>query len=283
MALCYAFNWAAVVVAHPLANEVIKMTLAKIKAGIIYRGPSVLDDSPIVCIATINSNNIKTGAMLQTWILADDPERDPLTINRLGLDYGICGECPLKGTPNHTKPKGTADNRPCYVTLYHAPLNIWKTLQRGRYPTINPETLADYGAGQTIRLGAYGDPAAVPHSIWDAVLTNAKGWTGYTHQFGLIGKKAREVIAAACMVSADSLADAKRHWAEGRRTFRVITGADQVAEGEIICPATKEGGQRTTCEKCKLCQGSGTKAANIAAVSHGNGRAHANRILAVAI
>ena len=271
------------VVAHPLANEVIKMTLSKIKAGIIYRGPSVLDGSPIVCIATINSNNIKTGAMLQTWILADDPNRDPLTINRLGLDFGICGKCPLKGTPNHSKPKGTADNRPCYVTLYHAPLNIWKTLQRGRYPTIKAETLAEYGAGQTIRLGAYGDPAAVPHSIWAALLTDATGWTGYTHQFGLIGKKAREVIAAACMVSADSLADAKRHWAEGRRTFRVITGADQVAEGEIICPATKEGGQRTTCEKCKLCQGSGTKAANIAAVSHGNGRAHANRILAVAI
>ena len=252
-------------------------------AGILYRGPSVLDGSPIVCIATVKSNNAKTGGMLQTWILADDPERDPLAINRLGLDYGICGACPLKGEPAPDKEKGTANNRPCYVTLYHAPLNIWKTLQRGRYPTIEPETLADYGAGQTIRLGAYGDPAAVPHSIWSALLTNAKGWTGYSHQFALINKKARDVIAAACMISADSLADARKHWAAGRRTFRVITGADKVAPGEIICPATKEGGQRTTCEKCKLCQGSGTKGANIAAVVHGNGAKHAERILAVAI
>ena len=251
--------------------------------GILYRGPSVLDGSPIVCIATVQSNNVKTGGRMQTWILADDPKRDPLTINRLGLDFGICGGCPLKGEPAPEKEKGTAKNRACYVTLYHAPLNIWKTLQRGRYPTIEPGTLADYGAGQVIRLGAYGDPAAVPGDIWAALLTNAKGWTGYSHQWDIINKKARDVISAACMISADSLAEARKHWASGRRTFRVITGADKVAPGEIICPATKEGGQKTTCEKCRLCQGSGSRAKNIAAVVHGNGSKHAERILAVAI
>ena len=252
-------------------------------SGIIYRGPSVLDGSPIVCIATRNSSNSKTGGMVQTWILADDPARDPLTINRLGLDFGICGACPLKGTPAPDKEKGTAEGRACYVTLYQAPLNIWRTLNRGRYPAIDPAALADYGAGQNIRLGAYGDPAAVPGEIWRALLSQAAGWTGYSHQWGLINKKARAVISSACMISADSLAEARKHWARGRRTFRVISRPEEMAPGEIICPATKEGGQKTTCERCKLCQGSQVKAKNIAAVAHGNGRKHAERILAVAI
>jgi hypothetical protein len=50
---------------------------------VIYRGPSILDGSPIVVIATglgSGSSNRKTGALVQTWILRDDVspiESDP--------------------------------------------------------------------------------------------------------------------------------------------------------------------------------------------------------------
>jgi hypothetical protein len=39
------------------------------KSGIIYNGPSLLDGKPIVVIATYSKRNIKTGAVVQTYIL----------------------------------------------------------------------------------------------------------------------------------------------------------------------------------------------------------------------
>ena len=39
------------------------------KGYILYEGPSALDGAPIVVIATMETSNAKTGAMVQTWIL----------------------------------------------------------------------------------------------------------------------------------------------------------------------------------------------------------------------
>lgn len=51
-------------------------------SGIIYRGPSMIDGTPIVVIALWSTANAKTGGMLQTYILADNgqspPRRNPL-------------------------------------------------------------------------------------------------------------------------------------------------------------------------------------------------------------
>ena len=38
--------------------------------AIIYKGPSLIDHSPIVVIATYSDRNTKTGGMVQTYILA---------------------------------------------------------------------------------------------------------------------------------------------------------------------------------------------------------------------
>ena len=69
--------------------------------GIIYRGPSLLDGSPIVAIATYSARNRKTGAMVQTYIIRDD--MDPVTASRTGADAAICGACPLRGKANPAK------------------------------------------------------------------------------------------------------------------------------------------------------------------------------------
>ncbi len=65
----------------------------------LYRGPSALDGSPIVAIATgikRPSANAKTGAMVQVWILPDNGE-NPLESVRSGEDASVCGDCPLRG------------------------------------------------------------------------------------------------------------------------------------------------------------------------------------------
>ena len=261
-----------------------------INSAVLWRGASELDGAPIVLIGVINSNNRKTGAMLQTYILRDDV--DPVTANRTGADYSICGNCPLRGVVNPEKKTGTAERRGCYVVLGQGPAGVYKKFNRSGYPVLPlsmdlPEhlkesgyydLLREYGRNQNIRCGTYGDPAAVPVWVWDALLSKASGWTGYTHQMD--GASTPEKLAGFCMVSADSETEAREHWKRGRRTFRVVPNTAAVVPGkEIICPATKEGGERTTCERCGLCSGASVTAKNIAAVVHGGGALNAVRAL----
>src|SRR3954466_15325394 len=62
---------------------------------ILYRGPSLLDRSPIVCIAVglrDTSKNGKTGDMVGTYILADG-RLDPIVAMAKGKDAAVCGDC----------------------------------------------------------------------------------------------------------------------------------------------------------------------------------------------
>ena len=69
--------------------------------------------------------------------------------------------------------------RSCYVTVFQAPLAVWKAYHRGIYDEAKDGELA----GLIVRLGAYGDPAAVPFHVWDRALINSAGHNGYTHQW----------------------------------------------------------------------------------------------------
>jgi hypothetical protein len=258
-------------------NEVIKMKTpfkknGAINSAVIYEGPSAIDGAPIFAVATVASSNRKTGGMVQVWIMRQDI--DPVTANRTGADYSICGNCPLRGRANN-KPKGYATGRGCYVNLIQAPNAVFKTYGRGGYPVLNAAELKQYGRGQKIRAGAYGDPMAIPAEIWAELLAEAETFTGYTHQLPGADKQARETFTRFCMASADTLAQARQYWAEGFRTFRTITSPADIVPGEILCPATYEAGQKTTCADCGLCKGSGIKARNIAAVVHGSQKKNA--------
>ena len=209
--------------------------------------------------------------MIQTWILLRDI--DPREANKSGADYGICGDCPHRGKATTALDKVLAAERTCYVILFQAPLNVWKTYHRGNYDrAIDSEAIASVGTGRKVRLGSYGDPAAVPAYVWDALLSKSIGRTGYSHQSGLANA---DFVADIMMVSADNLEMAQGAWANGHRTFRVIDDMDDMDKNEVLCPASKEAGQRTTCENCGLCAGSSIKAKSIAIVAHGNGAKYA--------
>ena len=68
-----------------------------------------------------------------------------------------------------------------------------------------------------VRLGTYGDPAAVPASIWSDLVAYSDGHTGYTHQW-----RTSPGLRGLCMASVDSEEEAIEAWALGWRTFRVI-------------------------------------------------------------
>ena len=230
---------------------------------VIYEGPSLLDGEPIVVVVTglnKSSSNGKTGDMLQSWILRQD--MDPREANKTGADFSICGNCRHRGIAHAEPDKPLAKERTCYVLLYQAPLNVWTTWGKGRYAkAADVNAIARAGAGRKVRLGSY------------ALLSEAEGHTGYSHQQSVAGSSFN---AAWLMVSADTLGDAEAAWSKGQRTFRVIKSMSAVVKGkEILCPASKEAGYKTSCDKCGLCAGASIAAKSIAIVAHGNGAKYA--------
>lgn len=239
-------------------------TLSARNTMLLYRGPSMIDGKPIVAIGVYRTGsgvNAKTGAMLQTYILRED--QSPMEAIRTGADESICGDCPHRGTP------GVYGSRSCYVNIGQGPTAVYGAYLRGRYTwgqhgsfgialrvrvgdMAHPADLMDFGNGRMVRLGTYGDPAAVPAAVWTALLMYAAGHTGYTHQW-------REPFAAALrpyvMASADSMADRIEANDCGWRTFRVREADEPVGPGEFVCPASAEAGKRKTCVECRACDG----------------------------
>lgn len=242
---------------------------------IIYSGPSKIDGSPIVAIYIQGSNNSKTGSMSMVYILQS--EIDPITANRTGKDFGICGDCPHRGKANPDKVSGLADGRSCYVNIGQGPNQIYKAFKAGKYQPATIDELPAIGEGQTIRLGAYGDPLAIPSHIFRALLSKAKGHTSYTHASGILP----DATLSPHMVSADNPLQAQDMHSKGLRTFRVIPisqwqdkGRDSLLANEILCPASKEAGARVQCLECGLCAGQTIKAKSIAIPAHGAGKKH---------
>jgi hypothetical protein len=223
--------------------------------AILYEGPSLLDDKPIVVVAVYSNRNTKTGHVVQTYILCKDI--NPMEASKTGADFSICGSCIMRGEATTDPKRKLAKGRRCYVKLFQGPLIVWKSYKAGRY---QPGNATDMGRGRFVRLGTYGDPAAVPQYVWNNLLKEALTWTAYTHQPG--------EMSEICMQSADTYQEAQEHWAAGRRTFRVIKDLlDLDKANEILCPASKEAGRRVQCTACKLCKGS-SKAKSIAIVEH---------------
>lgn len=243
----------------------------KPQSSIIYSGPSLIDGDFIVCVAIVTSGNKKTGNMIQTHIIRAD--MSPLEASKTGADFSICGNCKHRGTATSDSTRKQAQGRTCYVNLGQGPNQVFKAYSAGKYSTATPEQVQAIGRGRMVRLGTYGDPAAVPATIWDQLLKDSAGHTGYTHQHDKAPDYAR------LMHSADTAAEALQAHRAGRRTFRVIplkqwqdNGPASLLKAEILCPASKEAGQRVTCEKCKLCSGSSVQAKSVAIVAHGTAR-----------
>lgn len=207
------------------------------KSAVIYRGPSRLDGAPIVAVMTglRGSRNQKTGDVVQVWILRSDV--DPVTAGRTGADVSVCGDCIHRPTGQGT----------CYVSLWQAPRAVYQAFRARRYPCIDAGTAAALIAGRVIRWGAYGDPAALPLDLLRRVTAAAAGHTGYTHQW-----KRFPGLRGLLMASTDTAAECQLATARGWRYFAAGVGSES---GAIVCPASAEAGKRTTCERCRLCDG----------------------------
>ncbi len=231
--------------------------MGKYNGYVFYRGPSMLDGSPIVAIATGTqraSQNGKTGPMVQTWILP--AEEAPVAAAQSGKDAAVCGACPHRW----------ALGGDCYVTLFHAPARVWKAWKEGVYGTLTDLQL-EGSKHVELRMGAYGDPAAVPPTAWTLLLLAVtwQGRTAYTHQW-------REYawLRPWAMASVDSPAERLEAKGLGWRTFRVAYDPKDRQRGEAICPATQKGSS-IQCATCPIkCDGTnGNSQLDVWVLAHG--------------
>ncbi len=256
----------------------------------IYRGPSNLPgNAPIVAVlATTSNGKLSSGANAVALTVYPDGEGGPLAAlraKRTGrTPHGACpADCPVACYAEMTAIERVAMGDPGRLRAH---------IQGRALPVTSPEHAVDWTAAVTrgarrplLRLSAYGDTAALPSHIVSTLVAAAQRAglriTAYTR-----GWRTSPHLRTTHMASVATTAERDEAIALGWRTYRTrawsrsaTTGAwepEPLAPGEIACPATLEGGRRTTCDRCGLCDGQGKapNRATIAAIDHGPGRAH---------
>ena len=277
------------------------LNTGKIPGVILWQGASLIDGAPVVLVANkfdaAGSQNDKTGAMVQTWILPDPraagiecngtrPAKIMAWLKATGA-RSICGDCPHAWKLNPGT--GAHEKGSCYVREYQAPAATLGGVYRGAYPIAGVDFPAEWiwriGAGRNIRAGSYGDPAACPADVWRDFLAMASNRTGYTHMWKSAYAGARRNawrMRDLLMASCDSAADYRAAVDAGFRAFYVIprdsfdAGAASLysvgahIDGAMICPASDEfaefHGRKTECAKCGACSGAGGKGARMPSV-----------------
>lgn len=231
---------------------------------VIWQGISELDGvTPLVVLATgvpkstaskaKASANVKTGDMIQTYILRADVS--PLDTMREGKDEAICGSCPHRS-------KNSGGSGACYVNVGQGPRSTWAAHERTGSVPFDVNRLA----GRKVRFGTYGDPAAVPFEVWESIAAVAESVTAYTHQW----RTADPRFAELCMASADSAQETADANSKGYRTFEVRPLGTAKPKGSVVCPASEEAGKKLVCASCMMCGGASSKQTrNITIMAHG--------------
>jgi hypothetical protein len=228
--------------------------VAKTPSAVVYRGPSRYDrKTQIRAVLVFNSANVKTGNMVQLYVLND--AAPPHVAIKTGEDQSVCGSCPYRPTLDGG----------CYVLTFQGPLNTW----RHSHGEVTPlRKVAPLLKGRALRLGAYGDVAALPPRLVASLVRAVKGRvTGYTHGHKYGGLKFVSHLRTSCMLSVESESDAKQAWLAGWRTFRGVSPESAPLKGrEIECPTET---RDIECVKCGLCRGASLQARSITIPVHG--------------
>lgn len=272
-----------------LSPEVMMRRIKAMHRGVLlWHGPSQINGEPVFALIQFGSGNRKTGSMRQTYILS--AERSPLAAVQDRLEESICGTCPHRPQAD--------GSRSCYVDL-RSLTNVWQSITgsgirtgiatEGRYLTLQEaaslcgvdtkRALELLGMGERVRLGTYGDPAAIPAALWSTLTSQAETWTGYTHQWQnkAVSSEQRQALKPLVRASVDDAQGYQESTSTGWVPFVVTpdveTGRALRALGPMpvaLCPASEEAGQRVTCAACPIgCKGDQGKPLAVFIPAHG--------------
>ena len=156
-------------------------------------------------------------------------------------------------------------DRVCYVNVGQAPQAVWQAYKRGRYPTYNPKRHANLIRGRRVRLGAYGDPAALPIRILRDLVSLSSGHSGYSHQLFAIDRRRADLVAQFCMASCETLTQHREAVRRGWCPFTVVRPDQQPPAGAVECPFYSHKVRR---DSCLLCGGTSRRARPVYVIAH---------------
>jgi len=200
----------------------------------------IIHETPdTVAIATPASNNVKTGPMLQFWIMARNVH--PVESRRTGHDATLqCAGCPY------------ASNKGCYVSPLPL-MALWRAYKAGSYSHLemsSPEW-DSFFRGASVRFGAYGNPSHLPLEMVENIANLSLSHTGYFHDWSLMPVSLAKAYGRFFMASCEPHNVAFAHNL-GLRTFTVVSEIPSDRSLGIECLADKSGLQ---CIDCGLCDG----------------------------
>ena len=224
---------------------------------VVYQGPSAYGGDCVAVVTGLGgrpSRNTKC-PIPQLWILPAGEE--PHTAQRSGCDASVCGTCELRPLVYASRKRAglPTPTHKCYVRTHEAPLSIARALARGSYEStdLNSACAALHASGRPIRLGAFGDPAALPPWTVTALLSAARsagqGHTGYSHAWRLQGAQWLRQYVMASVSNPVDLASAEL---AGWRAFVAYSGPEPhwplwTRRKVARCPGS--------CARCLLCSG----------------------------
>lgn len=205
------------------------------------------------------TSNTKTGSLIQNYLIPQEWIDSIEKISGLS-DKSVCFDCP------HSKDLA----KTCYVRKGQSEMGLSSKVRSLRklglknIPEYGPEIeakLLKAVEGRGVRFGSYGEPILLGAELVSKITRKAKFWTGYTHQWHKNNWAKDYFMASVESVTISDLAQKS-----GFRTFFV--GQPNDPKNYVTCPASKEAGNLTTCDKCKLCMGTQSKAKSVSILPH---------------
>lgn len=255
---------------------------------VLWRGPSAIGNgADVIALATFRSDNRKIGNMAQIWILP--ASESSLSALQHGRNSAVCGWCELQGRPVRNAQTGRVKmvDRVCYVNVGQAPGQLWRKLRAGGYPEASAHRNdLDLFCGRDVRLGAYGDPAALPIELLESIVDRAANWTGYSHSLFDVARtdaQRAESLARLLMCSTHNSAQTVEARRRGWRYFAAIPsdrldspGSLSIIADSVECPAYTHGVQ---CADCTLCKGTSLKARSVHVIAHAKTGINLSRVV----
>ena len=142
----------------------------------------------------------------------------------------------------------------CYThkySQYVGFISMIKSIAK-QYPTFESipreydiDALIKMAKDKYVRFGTYGECSLHPQEIIEVMAHCSKSWTGYTHQWKNYN------LGNYFMASVHSKEENIVAGVKGYRSFIVSDEKQDV----VNCPASKEAGYKSSCDKCNLCSG----------------------------
>lgn len=170
-----------------------------------------------------------------------------------------CLDCPFR------------DYGKCYTHKFHQTMGFITQLKYlikknliEPMPKSIPNEILKWCKWSYVRFGTYGEPSLIPMDWVSKMASASANFTGYTHQW----RKAKG-YEKYFMASTHSPLETEMAKQQGYKSYMTTKDKDFKDKNFVVCPSSKEGGQKSSCEDCGLCKGTSSRSAkSIVIIEH---------------